>query len=107
MSDSTIQVLEGMLGYGGDEEVSMVNGLDASISLRADPGIGGGLDTIMANKGKILIGLAAAGALFLGYRWWRARRMAASASVGTMDGFPGRRVRRNKRRKARRSRRAA
>ena len=104
--DSTIQILSGMLG-SQDDEVSMVNGLDATISYRADPGVGGGFDTLMANKWKILGGLAAVGALFLGYRWWQARRMASSASVSAMDGYPGRRRHRNKRRKARRSRRAA
>lgn len=105
MSDSTIQILEGMLGYGNDadEEISLVNsmaGLNATVSLSATPG--------SFDWGKLkwpLIGLAGAAAAFLGYRWWQKRALRASASVGTMSGYPGRRTRRNKRRKSRKSRR--
>lgn len=113
MSDATIQVLEGMLGYSGVEEVSMVNGLDATISTRADPGLTGAAgDFWGANKMKILVGAGLLMAAFVGWRFWQARNLAqTNVAVAGMDGFPGRRAHRNRRRKAhrvaRRTRRAA
>ena len=82
--DTTIQIRSG-LGRGTDE-VAM-GGLAATVSLGADPGLGAGVvDTVMANKWKILGGLAAVGAAFLGWRWYRARHMAPSASVSALAG---------------------
>lgn len=94
MSDSTIQVLEGFLG--GTEEVQMVSGLDATISLGADPGL---LNWQKLKWPVIILGGAAVA--YVGYRWWQKRALRASAS-GPVAGYSRRR---NKRRKSRKSRR--
>lgn len=98
MSDSTIQVLEGILGNSYDG-TQMVSGLDATVSLGADAGVGS------FSLGKLkwpLIGLGAAAAAFFGYRWWKQRALRSSASVSAVDGYSRRRKSRKSRRKSRR-----
>lgn len=86
MADSTIQVLEGLRGGVTIEESDSVDGLNATISLGADPGTGG----FMAKLKWPLIGLGVAVAGFLGWRWWRGRKLRSTTARGT-SGLAGRR----------------
>lgn len=102
MSDSTIQVLEGILGNYGEDEVQM-NGLAATYTGEAVPvaaTLQGFTDTLMAHKWKILGGVALLGAAVFGWRFLKARR--ARATQAGVAGY-GRRSRKG--RKARKARR--
>ncbi len=104
MSDSTIQVLEGILGSYGEDEVQM-NGLAATYAGEPVPvsaTFQGITDTLMANKWKILGGVAVLGAAVFGWRFLRARAAARATSAG-VAGY-GRRSRKS-RRKGRKARR--
>lgn len=103
MADSTIQVLEGILGNYGEDEVQM-NGLAATYTGEAVPvsaTFQGITDTLMANKWKILGGIAVLGAAVFGWRFLKAR----AASKATRAGVAGYGRRSRKGRKARKARR--
>lgn len=101
MSDSTIQVLEGILGnYGG--AATLAGGLQETYAGPVSPVVAtfqGFTDSLMENKWKILGGVALIGAAVIGWRMIKARRAVTAPGVA---GY-GRRSRKS--RKGRKSRR--